>query len=77
MYQKRTLRRMKPTARKVAELANEAELLARRLQRMVEEVTALEFDSEELEALQHFKSDEFTMGGLKIGKNGKVTTTGG
>jgi hypothetical protein len=45
---KKTLRRMSPTARKLARLANEAESLARKLKNLSNSVSLLEADSHAL-----------------------------
>jgi len=47
-YRKKTLRRMSPTARKVARLAGEAESVARRLKNLIPELQGLDLDSEAL-----------------------------
>ena len=47
-YRKKTLRRMSPTARKVARLAGEAESVARRLKNLIPELQRLDLDSEAL-----------------------------
>lgn len=44
-YRRSTLRRMSPTARKVARLAGEANSLARRLKNLVPELQLLDADS--------------------------------
>lgn len=47
-YRRRTLRRMSPTARKVARLAGETNSLARRLKNLIPELQLLDADSEAL-----------------------------
>lgn len=49
-YRRRTLRRMSPTARKVARLAGEANSLARRLKNLIPELQLLDADSVALKA---------------------------
>jgi len=51
-YRKKTLRRMSPTARKVARLAGEAESVARRLKNLIPDLQRLDLDSQ---ALAHAK----------------------
>ncbi len=51
-FKKKTLRRMSPTARKVARLAGEAESVARRLKNLIPELQRLDLDSQ---ALAHAK----------------------
>ena len=46
---KKTLRRMSPTARKVARLAGEAESVARRLKNLIPELQQLDLDSKALQ----------------------------
>lgn len=55
-YRKKTLRKMSPTARKVARLAGEAQSVARRLKNLIPELQQLELDSE---ALTHAKERHF------------------
>jgi uncharacterized protein (UPF0335 family) len=47
-YKKKTLRRMSPTARKVARLAGELESVARRLKNLIPELQSLDLDSKAL-----------------------------
>ena len=47
-YRKKTLRRMSPTARKVARLAGEADSVARRLKNLIPELQQLDLDSQAL-----------------------------
>ena len=47
-FKKRTLRRMSPTARKVARLAGELDSVARRLKNMLPELQRLDLDSKAL-----------------------------
>ena len=47
-YRKKTLRRMSPTARKVARLAGELDSVARRLKNLVPDLQRLDLDSEAL-----------------------------
>lgn len=47
-YRKQTLRRMSPTARKVARLAGEASSLATRLKNLIPELQQLDLDSRAL-----------------------------
>lgn len=51
-YRKKTLRRMSPTARKVARLAGELDSVTRRLKNLVPELQQLDLDSK---ALAHAK----------------------
>ena len=55
MYQRKTLNKMSPKTRKMAQQANEAEKLWRNLKRQVEVVRELEFDSEAFNNEQRFK----------------------
>ena len=48
-FRKRTLRRMSPTARKVARLAGEASSLATRLKNLIPELQQLDLDSQALQ----------------------------
>ena len=48
-YKKRTLRRMSPTARKVARLAGELDSVARRLKNLIPDLQSLDIDSKALE----------------------------
>jgi hypothetical protein len=48
-YKKKTLRRMSPTARKVARLAGECESIARRLKNLIPELQRLDLDAKALE----------------------------
>ena len=47
-YRKKSLRRMSPTARKVARLVGELDSIARRLKTLVPELQQLELDSQAL-----------------------------
>jgi len=47
-YRKKTLRRMSPTARRVARLAGELDSVARRLKNLIPELQQLELDSKAL-----------------------------
>ena len=51
-YRKKTLRKMSPTARKVARLAGELDSVSRRLKNLIPELQQLDLDSK---ALQHAK----------------------
>jgi len=54
MYAKRTLRRMQPTRRKLAERINEMETTLRRLKRLMEDVAEMEVDANLERARRHF-----------------------
>lgn len=54
---KKTLRKMSPTARKVARLAGEAESVARRLKNLIPDIQQLELDSQALAQGQYPKKD--------------------
>jgi len=47
-YRKKTLRRMSPTARKVARLAGELDSISRRLKNLVPDLQRLDLDSQAL-----------------------------
>ncbi len=47
-YRKKTLRKMSPTARKVARLAGEAESVATRLKNLIPDLQRLDLDSQAL-----------------------------
>ncbi len=47
-YRKRTLRRMSPTARKVARLAGELDSVSRRLKNLIPDIQRLDLDSRAL-----------------------------
>ena len=47
-YRKKTLRRMSPTARKVARLAGELDSVTRRLKNLVPDLQRLDLDSQAL-----------------------------
>ena len=51
-FRKKTLRRMSPTARKVARLAGELDSVSRRLKNLIPELQELDLDSK---ALEHAK----------------------
>jgi hypothetical protein len=53
-YRRKTLRRMSPTARKVARLAGEASSLATRLKNLIPELQQLDADSEALKTARSF-----------------------
>lgn len=81
-YTKKTLRKMRPATRKVAELANEAELLARRLRRLVDAVVELELQADAFKAQEEarrllatpvdFSADEWHKSGLAVDGAGRV-----
>jgi hypothetical protein len=54
-YRRRTLRKMSPTARKVARLAGELESVSRRLKNLIPDLQRLDLDSQ---ALIHAKGLE-------------------
>lgn len=56
-YRKKTLRKMSPTARKVARLAGEAESVARRLKNLIPELQQLDLDSQALAQSQYPKKE--------------------
>jgi len=54
-YRKKTLRRMSPTARKVARLAGELDSVVRRLKNLIPELQRLDLDSQALAESQYPK----------------------
>ncbi len=52
-FRKKSLRRMSPTARKVARLAGELDSVSRRLKNLIPELQRLDLDSK---ALQHIRA---------------------
>jgi hypothetical protein len=54
-YRKKTLRRMSPTARKVARLAGELDSVVRRLKNLIPELQRLDLDSQALAKSQYPK----------------------
>jgi len=57
MYQRKTLNRMSPKTRKMAQQANEAEKLWRNLKRQVEVVRELEFEATAFENEKRYRSE--------------------
>ena len=58
LFRKKTLRRMSPTARKVARLAGEAESVARRLKNLIPELQQLDLDSQALKKTMYPRPEE-------------------
>ncbi len=56
-YRKKTLRRMSPTARKVARLAGELDSISRRLKNLIPELQQLELASQALAQSQYPKKE--------------------
>ena len=54
---KKTLRRMSPTARKVARLAGELDSVSRRLKNLIPELQQLDLDSKALEHAKEQRKD--------------------
>jgi len=65
-YRKRTLRRMSPTARKVARLAGEASSLATRLKNLIPELQQLDLDSQALKNAKAIYPEETSYQGLGL-----------
>ena len=57
-FKKRTLRRMSPTARKVARLAGELDSISRRLKNLLPELQSLDIDSKALEHAKAIPSEQ-------------------
>lgn len=55
---KKTLRKMSPTARKVARLAGEAESVARRLKNLIPDLQQLDLDAKALETAKQSSIDK-------------------
>lgn len=56
-YRKRTLRKMSPTARKVARLTGELDSISRRLKNLIPELQQLDLDSKALAHAREEKKD--------------------
>ena len=56
-YRKKTLRKMSPTARKVARLAGELDSVSRRLKNLIPELQQLDLDSKALEHAKEQRKD--------------------
>jgi len=57
-FRKRTLRRMSPTARKVARLTGELDSVSRRLKNLIPELQRLDLDSKALAHAREIRKDE-------------------
>lgn len=57
-FRKKTLRRMSPTARKVARLAGELDSVARRLKNLIPELQQLDLDSQALKKTMYPKEEK-------------------
>ena len=57
-FRKKTLRKMSPTARKVARLAGEAGSVARRLKNLIPELQQLDLDSQALKKTMYPKEEK-------------------
>jgi len=83
-YRKQTLRKMKPTTRRVAELQMEAEALARKLKALVNKIVIIELEAEAFRAIEDEQAaraalrkavpDDWQDSGLKVDDNGRVTS---
>jgi iron-sulfur cluster repair protein YtfE (RIC family) len=69
-FKKKTLRRMSPTARKVARLAGELDSISRRLKNLIPELQQLDLDSQALKNARAIYPEKTDYQGLGLDQPG-------